>query len=575
MTTEQVVEPNILPTATGLEAWRDDYIPGTEIISAGAEQDLIPTPTQSPNDPLNWGKYRKLWHMILVCSITGLTAAITNNAGSAQDGYNEEYGITWGAFTTATGVLFIGIGYFTWIMSPASFLYGRRIGYLVCLLIGLLGNVWFALTTTTGSAIWSQLFVGASESVAEAQVQLSLTDIYFQHDIGSAMAWYILATSIGTFLGPLIGGYVADRLGANWIGWLGVITSGFFLVVTYFGLEETMFDRNLYNTVYLEQHAVPISSGKLGSKELEANENSNASDNAAIDSRTNSSSGVVSKRSEDLAAADPERALDVTVRQDRPKSYWQRIAVITLADNIKGTGFKQFIKRFLLTVRVFLFPPVLYSGLQWGAQDAWLSFYIDTEEDLWTEDPFNYGDVACGLMNVPSLIGAIIGCLYAGLLSDWFVRWMAKRNNNVMEAESRLWLMLPVAIINPLGLILFGAGTQYAWSWPGPYVGLGLIGFGWGCAGDISLSYLCDAYPGMVLEGMVGVSIINNTIGMIFSFVTEDWIYAIGPLNTYISIGVLCFVFVMTTAPMIYYGKRCRVWTKGMYLRFIEERDGL
>jgi hypothetical protein len=55
-----------------------------------------------------------------------------------------------------------------------------------------------------------------------------------------------------------------------------------------------------------------------------------------------------------------------------------------------------------------------------------------------------------------------------------------------------------------------------------PYVGLGMIGFGWGCAGDLSMAYLMDAYPEMVLEGMVGVAVINNTLACIFTFTASE-----------------------------------------------------
>jgi MFS family permease len=122
------------------------------------------------------------------------------------------------------------------------------------------------------------------------------------------------------------------------------------------------------------------------------------------------------------------------------------------------------------------------------------------------------------MMNIPTLIGAIIGCYYGGWFSDKFVEWYARRNNNVFEAEHRLWLMYPAAFIGSAGLMLFGIGTDMGMNWPAPYVGLGMIGFGWGCAGDLSLAYLQDAYPEMVLEGMVGVSVINNSIGCIFTF---------------------------------------------------------
>lgn len=121
-------------------------------------------------------------------------------------------------------------------------------------------------------------------------------------------------------------------------------------------------------------------------------------------------------------------------------------------------------------------------------------------------------------MNIPTLIGSIIGCIFGGWYSDIFVRWVAKRRHGISEAEDRLWLLFPSALINPAGLMLFGITSGKGWNWPAPYVGLGMIGFGWGCAGDLSMAYLMDAYPDMVLEGMVGVAVINNTLACIFTF---------------------------------------------------------
>jgi MFS family permease len=218
---------------------------------------------------------------------------------------------------------------------------------------------------------------------------------------------------------------------------------------------------------------------------------------------------------------------------------------------------------------------VIYSGIQWGAQDAWLTFYLTLEEDTWIGPPWNYGDAAVGLMNVPCIIGAVIGCFYGGYFSDQFVLWLARRNGGIQEAEHRLWLLYPCAIISPAGMLLFGIGTAYGWSWPVPYVGLGLIGFGWGCTGDLSMAYLMDAYPEMVLEGMVGVSVINNSIACILTFTSQYWLDAQGTRNTFIEIAALDFFFVMTTIPMMIWGKKCRIWTRGRYLDFIRIRDSL
>lgn len=106
-------------------------LPGDEGLQKAGDIVLVPQPTGSPNDPLNWSKKRKIWHSFLVLFVVGLTAATSNVAGSGSDGVNTEYGISYDVFNTGAGVLFIGIGYWCLLSSPAVHLYGRRILYLV------------------------------------------------------------------------------------------------------------------------------------------------------------------------------------------------------------------------------------------------------------------------------------------------------------------------------------------------------------------------------------------------------------------------------------------------------------
>lgn len=525
-----------------------EYLPGTSRLLDQGEIILSPPPTKSVNDPLNWSIARKYWHALLVCFIAGLTAATSNDAGSAQFGENEDLGISYDAMNTGAGVLFIGIGYGTLFLSPAAWLWGRRCTYLFCILLGLLGAIWMARVQSTSDSIWNQLFVGISESCAEANVQLSLSDLFFEHQRGTFLGVYVLATSVGTYLGPLIAGYVADSsLGWRWIGWLAVIISGATIAVLYFTLEETLFDRPAYHVgevITSRENPAEPESGLQGMQEKKAG----LSD----------------------AVTTPAEATD-----EKPKSYWQRIALITPAANLEGFGFKQYCIRLMHTMRVFSFPAVIFSGIQWGAQDAWLTFYLTVDDDFWSDAPWYYGDVGVGLMNLPCLIGAVLGCIYGGYFSDVFMIWMAKRNGGVREAEHRLWFLFPLAIISPLGMLLFGIGTGQSWAWPGPYIGLGLIGFGWGCTGDLSMAYLMDAYPEMVLEGMVGVAVINNSIACILTFTASLWLDSQGVQNTFIVIAALDCFFVLTTIPMMYWGKSCRQWTRTRYLDFVRIRDSL
>ncbi|ENH66204.1 hypothetical protein FOC1_g10008231 [Fusarium oxysporum f. sp. cubense race 1] len=516
---------------------------------------LVPPPTKSPNDPLNWSLARKTWHSFLVCYIVALTAATSNVAGAASTGVNEQYGISYDVFNTGAGVLFVAIGYWTLLSSPATHLYGRRILYLVGTVWGLIGNIWFGHLKNTGDTIWSQLFVGASESVAEAVVQLSLLDIWFEHQNGTSL------------------GHLAENVGWRWIGHMGAIASGFTLVLFYFGLEETAFERNRYLNLHQAEErdasrgnveGIPAATGDhVVTKDAEEKNLSPPVDEEAAISQTASA-----VRREEVERNRLEASFA------RKKSYWQRIALITPASNLRGLGLTQYVHRLWHTMRIFSFPAVWFAGLQWGMQNIALSFYLTVEEDYWVNEPYNYSDSAVANMNIPCLIGSVIGCFYGGYCSDKFILWKAKRNNGIMEAEFRLYLMALCVIIFPLGMWLFGIGSAHGWDWPVPYVALGFIGFGYGCAGDLSITYLADSYPDMVLEGMVGVAVINNTLATIFTFVCSYWIDT-GLQNSFIELGVLSFVIIMSSLPMAIWGKASRRWTLERYANFLRIRDGM
>ncbi|KPM41412.1 putative MFS-type transporter [Neonectria ditissima] len=559
---------NVLPGTRRLFTDEWASVSGDSGLEKHGDIILVPRPTKSPNDPLNWSLARKSWHSFLVCYVVALTAATSNVAGAAGLGVNEQYGISYDVFNTGAGVLFIGIGYWTLLSSPAVHLYGRRILYLVGGTWGLIGNIWFGLLQNKADTIWSQLFVGASESVAEAVVQLSLLDIWFEHQNGTSLGFYTLATSVGTYIGPLIGGHVASSsLGWRWIGYLGAIASGATLVLFYFGLEETAFQRNRYLSHEPSSHRQP-DAGRDGVNTTRGHDEK---------STGSSHPAVVGAQIVDEEASyrggemDPDR---FSVSYSRPKTYWQRIALVTPAPNLRGLGIQQYVSRLWHTMGIFTFPAVWFAGLQWGMQNIALSFYLTVQEDYWSGPPWNYSDAAVGNMNLPCLIGSVIGCFYGGYCSDVFSLWMTRRNKGIMEAEFRLYLMFLCVAVFPAGMLLFGIGSAKEWDWPVPYLGLGFIGFGYGCAGDLSITYLADSYPDMVLEGMVGVAVINNTLAMIFTFVASYWLDT-GLQECFIELGVLSFVVLMLTVPMILCGRRSRRWTKDRYLNFLRIRDGM
>lgn len=559
--------------------YHDEELPGSwELISHG-EIILRPAPTDSPNDPLNWSRARKIWNGILVCYLAAFTAATANDAGSGGQGMSSEEGISEDYENKAAGVLFASIAFVAYTTAPLPWLYGRKILYLLCMLSGLAGAIWYAKTTSPTDSVLNQMFVGASEACAEANVQLSLSDFTFEHQQGTALGWYVLSTSTGNFLGPLIASFIADSsMGWRWIGWWAAIITGGTILVLFFLQDESMFDRTPVDPVTAGAVAAATSSSASSGRAADQADSAGDEDgsNVSIDKddkeKTNKDGAIAPTLLESGALA-PESAGS---RAHEPrKTYWQRVQPITLAPNLKGTGFKQYCRRLVSMCSMLLFPGILYSGLQWGAQDAWLSFYLSLEEEYWIEAPWNYGDAADGIMNVPCLIGAVLGCIYGGWLNDKFVIWLASKHGGRREAEDRLWFMIPTAFVSFVGMLLMGIGTAHGWSWPVPYVGLGFLGFGFGCCGDLSMTFASEAYPDATIEGMACIALINNSMACLFTFIVDDWLEASGVQDAMIACAVLDLFFILLCIPMMIWGKTFRRWTRGMYLDYIKVRDSI
>ncbi|EDK37671.1 hypothetical protein PGUG_01769 [Meyerozyma guilliermondii ATCC 6260] len=204
-----------------------------------------------------------------------------------------------------------------------------------------------------------------------------------------------------------------------------------------------------------------------------------------------------------------------------------------------------------------------------------MTFFLTTQDTYFYDAPWNKSETGVAIMNVATLIGAIIGCIMSGILSDYHVLWLARRNNGRMEPEFRLYLLFITLVISPLGLIMFGVGADKTWPWQAVYVGLGFIGVGWGSIGDTAMSYLMDAYPEIVIQGMVGVSIINNTLACVFTFVCSYWLDGAGTANTYIVLAVIDFVSIAFIVPTLIWGKSWRRNTKKLYVELVELTQGM
>jgi predicted MFS family arabinose efflux permease len=84
-------------------------------------------------------------------------------------------------------------------------------------------------------AAFMQLMYNAAPFVRLAQPSLAVR--YATFPAGAASGWVIAASATGSFLGSVIGGFLADQFGFNAVNWMAAVGAGLSVVVLWFGLR--------------------------------------------------------------------------------------------------------------------------------------------------------------------------------------------------------------------------------------------------------------------------------------------------------------------------------------------------
>jgi predicted MFS family arabinose efflux permease len=84
-------------------------------------------------------------------------------------------------------------------------------------------------------AAFMQLMYNAAPFVRLAQPSLAVR--YAKFPAGAASGWVIAASATGSFIGSLIGGFLADKFGFNAVNWMAAVAAGLSFVALWLWLR--------------------------------------------------------------------------------------------------------------------------------------------------------------------------------------------------------------------------------------------------------------------------------------------------------------------------------------------------
>ncbi|KAM7200777.1 MFS general substrate transporter [Rhypophila sp. PSN 637] len=207
--------------------------------------ELIPQPSDDPDDPLNWPLWRKelnFYSLLLMVAMTSVMKSIflAVNAQVAE-GYQVSY--TAAAGLTGVPLMISALAGFACLI--ASRICGKRPLYLASLLLVFIGAVWNTnVQTSYAECMAARIFQGIGWGAFDSLFLGSIQDTYFEHERGTKVAIYSVVAVSTTWGAPLLGGVASQS--PSGFGMQFSILSVFFVLAVpavVVGAPETVFDR--------------------------------------------------------------------------------------------------------------------------------------------------------------------------------------------------------------------------------------------------------------------------------------------------------------------------------------------
>ncbi|KAK9237359.1 major facilitator superfamily domain-containing protein [Lipomyces kononenkoae] len=205
---------------------------------------LHPQPTDDPNDPLNWPRWRRDTALAVIgfhCMVGGGQTPILAAGFSTLA---TQFNVSLSTLAYLVGAYMLALGFGSVVMSPTAILYGKRVTYMIGAGIFLVSALWAGGSHSYVSLLAARIVMGFGVAPCESLPSATIAEIYFLHERAYRLGIYTLLLLGGKNIVPLVSGFIISNLGWNWVFWIVAIIVGFDLVMIFFFVPETWFERN-------------------------------------------------------------------------------------------------------------------------------------------------------------------------------------------------------------------------------------------------------------------------------------------------------------------------------------------
>ncbi|KAK0898460.1 hypothetical protein LTR91_023307 [Friedmanniomyces endolithicus] len=514
---------------------------------------LVPQPSDDPRDPLNWPLWRRDLITGILCLLSVIASTLSPLLAANTLTLTLYFETSFTNIALLTGYHLLGVGIAGFIFVASARVWGKRHLYLIGTIIIIISSAWGgasgdgnAEATLVGvqrrkrlynSLLAARFFQGIGLAPFEALVNASVGDLYFVHERGLRMALSNLSLFGGAFFTPVIDGKLTSTLGWQWSFYLLAIFAAAMLPLVILFVPETTYTRA-------------------------------DSLNTDIARTTPNNAEYYKPSSHELQPPSPG-----TSSPSNPTPTPTTAPALLSRANLSPFNGRHtptpFLKLLLRPFPLFLHPGILWASLIQGTLIGWTVLIGIVLAAIMLGPPLFFNEVQTGYMYTGAFVGALLGFVLAGLLSDSSVKWLTKRNGGVYEPEFRMLLVFPQLVFGCAGLYGFGITAsdtwRYGWFWPDFFFGLEVMGMVLGAVA--SALYIVDAHRDIAVEGFTCLLVFKNIFSFGLTFSGYNWLVQGGIRPVFMIISSVQVVVCCTTVLMCEFGSL----TPGLF--FKDEAD--
>ncbi|KAJ9613284.1 hypothetical protein H2200_003226 [Cladophialophora chaetospira] len=519
----EMIESAGIPEAGLADSLGLKYDPTGKII-------LVPQPSDDPNDPLNWPRWRKEMFIIATIWGTACVGAIGPLLVAAYVQLAQEWNVSLSKFASGTnGGLIVCLAGATVLTNVLAVKFGKRPIYLVTGVGLVLTVFWGSAAKSFGSFIASRALAGFCMAPMEGLVPASIADLWYVHERGLRTAMFNLAFMAGVSLGPLIAGQLIEHYSWRVCSYAMAGALVVNLLLTFFFMPETAFDRPevvRIDVVNLETKAL----GKVHLEQVERSAGYPAS-KTSLETNNNIRGHVqASDRSSRFARKSFWNELDFWSGYNRPISFW---------------------KTLLGPLQIARSPIVLWTSIVFMTAITWIVILTIGASQIFVAPPYSFSVAAVGNTFLSPFLASIAGTLVAKPLIDGTVKFLAKRNHGIFEPEFRLPAMACYLLFTATGFFSAGQSLGSGMAWELPVIlSLSFINFGVVLTVTVAITYTVDCHREQAAEAVSVMVLIKNMFAFGSTYYINDWIASSGVRNVFFALGGITAGMALSAIPV-------------------------